>query len=62
MYHTPPNLAPAGRNPTHELQRLGGWKTWTTVERYAYSGPDALQGAANRLDSFGGYDSQNGLA
>ena len=41
--------------PTHELQRLGGWKTGAMVERYAHVAPEALQGAANRLDSFGGY-------
>ena len=41
--------------PTHELQRLGGWKTGAMVERYAHLAPEALQGAANRLDAFGGY-------
>ncbi len=41
--------------PTHELQRLGGWKTGAMVERYAHLAPEALQGAANRLDTFGGY-------
>lgn len=41
--------------PTHELQRLGGWKTGAMVERYAHVAPEALQGAANRLDAFGGY-------
>lgn len=41
--------------PTHELQRLGGWKTGAMVERYAHVAPDALQGAANRLDAFGSY-------
>jgi integrase len=41
--------------PTHELQRLGGWKTGTMVERYAHVAPEALQGAAARLDVFGGY-------
>lgn len=40
--------------PTHELQRLGGWKTGAMVERYAHVAPEALQGAANRLDAFGG--------
>jgi integrase len=43
--------------PTHELQRLGGWKTGAMVERYAHLAPEALQGAANRLDTFGGYAS-----
>ena len=42
--------------PTHELQRLGGWKTGAMVERYAHVAPEALQSAANRLDAFGGYD------
>lgn len=40
--------------PTHELQRLGGWKTGAMVERYAHIAPEALQGAASRLDSFMG--------
>jgi integrase len=42
--------------PTHELQRLGGWKTGAMVERYAHVAPDALQSAANRLDAFGSYE------
>jgi len=41
--------------PTHELQRLGGWKTGAMVERYAHVAPEALQGAALRLDAFFGY-------
>ena len=41
--------------PTHELQRLGGWKTGSMVERYAHIAPEALQGAADRLDAFSGY-------
>jgi integrase len=39
--------------PTHELQRLGGWKTGSMVERYAHVAPEALQGAAARLDAIG---------
>ena len=42
--------------PTFELQRLGGWKTGAMVERYAHVAPEALQGAANRLDAFSGYE------
>jgi integrase len=43
--------------PTHELQRLGGWRSSVMVERYAHLAPDHLANAANRLDSlFGGYD------
>lgn len=43
--------------PTHELQRLGGWRTGVMVERYAHLAPDHLANAANRLDSkFEGYD------
>ena len=43
--------------PTHELQRLGGWRTSVMVERYAHLAPDHLAKAANRLDSLlGGYD------
>ena len=37
--------------PTHELQRLGGWKTLAMVERYAHVAPEGLQVAANRLDN-----------
>lgn len=37
--------------PTHELQRLGGWKTQSMVERYAHVAPDGLQFAADRLNS-----------
>jgi integrase len=43
--------------PTHELQRLGGWKTLAMVERYANLAPDQLAHAASRLNSmFAGYD------
>jgi hypothetical protein len=43
--------------PTHELQRLGGWRTSVMVERHAHLAPDHLAKAANRLDSLlGGYD------
>lgn len=38
--------------PTHELQRLGGWKTGAMVERYAHLSPEGLQHAADRLDAF----------
>lgn len=41
--------------PTHELQRLGGWKTGAMVERYAHIAPEQLQGAAARLDALTGY-------
>lgn len=37
--------------PTHELQRLGGWKTQSMVERYAHVAPEGLQFAASRLDN-----------
>lgn len=37
--------------PTHELQRLGGWKTQSMVERYAHLSPQGLQSAAARLDN-----------
>jgi len=36
-------------------QRACRWKTGAIVERYAHLAPEALQGAANRLDAFGGY-------
>ncbi len=43
--------------PTHELQRLGGWRSSVMVERYAHLAPDHLAQAANRLDPLlGGYD------
>ena len=43
--------------PTHELQRLGGWRSSVMVERYAHLAPDHLAQAANRLDRLlGGYD------
>jgi len=43
--------------PTHELQRLGGWRSSVMVERYAHLAPDHLAKAANRLNSLlGGYD------
>lgn len=41
--------------PTHELQRLGGWKTAAMVDRYAHLAPEALQHAASRLDGVAGY-------
>jgi integrase len=37
--------------PTHELQRLGGWKSAVMVERYAHLAPDQLSAAAARIDS-----------
>lgn len=37
--------------PTHELQRLGGWKTASMVDRYAHLAPDHLAHAAARIDS-----------
>jgi integrase len=37
--------------PTHELQKLGGWRTSAMVERYAHLAPDHLAIAASRLDS-----------
>ena len=43
--------------PTHELQRLGGWRTGAMVERYAHLAPEHLAIAAKRLDSkFVSYD------
>ncbi len=37
--------------PTHELQKLGGWRSSVMVERYAHLSPDHLATAASRLDS-----------
>jgi len=43
--------------PTHELQRLGGWRSSVMVERYAHLAPDHLAKAAGRLDPMlRGYD------
>lgn len=43
--------------PTHELQRLGGWRTASMVERYAHLAPDHLAGSAARLGGVvAGYD------
>lgn len=43
--------------PTHELQRLGGWRTASMVERYAHLASDHLAEAADRLGSVvAGYD------
>jgi len=51
--------------PTHEFQRLGGWKTGVMVERYAHVAPETLQHAANRLDAisprFGYIAKESGL-
>ncbi|MGK2899464.1 MAG: tyrosine-type recombinase/integrase [Burkholderiaceae bacterium] len=55
LHHTFATWHPQAGTPTHELQRLGSWKTGAMVERYAHLAPEALQGAANRLDAFGGY-------
>ena len=37
--------------PTHELQRLGWWKTQSMVERYAHIAPEGLQFAGGRIDA-----------
>lgn len=37
--------------PTHELQRLGGWRSQSMVERYAHVGQSYLQAAAKRMDN-----------
>ncbi len=43
--------------PTHELQRLGGWRTGAMVERYAHLAPEHLAEAASRLNEvLSGYD------
>jgi len=43
--------------PTHELQRLGGWRTASMVERYAHHAPDQLAAAPARLNAvIGGYE------
>jgi hypothetical protein len=40
--------------PTHELQRLGGWKTPHMAKRYAHVALEGLQDAASQLDTFTG--------
>jgi integrase len=43
--------------PTYELQKLGGWKSATMVERYAHLAPDNLSVAAERINGLiFGYD------
>lgn len=43
--------------PTHELQKLGAWKTSAMVERYAHLAPEHLATAASRVDKmFSSYD------
>ncbi len=37
--------------PTHELQKLGGWRSGVMVERYAHLAPDHLAHAAARLNT-----------
>lgn len=37
--------------PTHELQRLGGWKTQSMAERYAHVAAEGLQFTASRIDT-----------
>lgn len=39
--------------PTHELQRMGGWKTPLMVERYAHIAPDHLSASAAKLETLG---------
>ncbi|KAB2308494.1 site-specific integrase [Betaproteobacteria bacterium SCN2] len=43
--------------PTHELQRLGGWRTASMVDRYAHLAADHLAESASRLGGLvAGYD------
>jgi hypothetical protein len=52
-----PKTSGKSGTPTHELQRLGGWRSAVMVERYAHLAPDHMAVAANRIDSvLGGYD------
>ncbi len=47
--------------PTYELQKLGGWKSATMVERYAHLAPDNLSVAAGRINGLIlGYDLATG--
>jgi integrase len=48
--HTWASLHRQSGTPTHELQRLGGWRSSVMVERYAHLAPDHLAKAGNRLD------------
>ena len=51
LRHTFATLRREAGTPNHELQRLGGWKTQSMVERYAHVAPEGLQSVAGRLDS-----------
>ena len=50
LRHTSATWQRQAGTPTHELQRLGGWKTGSMVERDAHAAPEALQGVENRLE------------
>jgi integrase len=51
LRHTWATLQRQAGTPTHELQRLGGWKTQSMVERYAHLAPEGLHYAAERIDN-----------
>ena len=47
----------AAGTPTHELQKLGGWKNGSMVERYAHLSSDHLVASAKRIEKMlPGYD------
>ena len=57
LRHTSASWHRQSGTPTHELQRLGGWKSSVMVERYAHLALDHLARSATRIDAMlGGYD------
>lgn len=57
LRHTWATWQRAAGTPTHELQKLGGWKNASMVERYAHLAPDHLALSAKRIESMlPGYD------
>ena len=44
----------SAKTATYKLQKLGGWKTSSMVERYPHVAPEALGSAAARPHALGG--------
>lgn len=57
LRHTWATWQRAAGTPTHELQKLGGWKNSSMVERYAHLSSDHLVASAKRIEKMlPGYD------
>lgn len=57
LRHTWATWQRAAGTPTHELQKLGGWKNGSMVERYAHLSSDHLVASAKRIEKMlPGYD------